>query len=233
MPSLDRSVLERLPTFRRMAGEDIDMLLKDAHPSRFSKNSEIFSQGEEARSFFLLVSGHVRVVRTSAQGDKVIVRHINEGELMGIAIAMERAVYPASAIAIVECLVLNWPNSAWPSLKSKVPGFGTAVYRTIGQRFQETHDRVLEMASEQVEQRVARAMLRLMNEAGRQTADGMEIDFPITRQEIAEMAGTTLHMVSRLLSVWKDQGLVRGARQKIVISNPHGLMRVAERHRDE
>ena len=76
----------------------------------------------------------------------------------------------------------------------------------------------MEMTSEQVEQRVARAMLRLVQQSGRKTADGIEIDFPITRQDIAEMTGTTLHTVSRLLSRWEDEGLVRGGREKVTAS---------------
>jgi CRP-like cAMP-binding protein len=89
----------------------------------------------------------------------------------------------------------------------------------------------MEMASEQVEQRIARAILRLVQQSGRRTAEGIEIDFPITRQDIAEMTGSTLHTVSRLLSSWEAQGLVRGGRQKVVVTDPHGLMLLAENRR--
>jgi CRP-like cAMP-binding protein len=89
----------------------------------------------------------------------------------------------------------------------------------------------MEMSSEQVEQRIARAVLRLIAQAGRQTPDGIEIDFPITRQDIADMTGTTLHTVSRTLSAWEGEGLVRGGRQKVIVTDPHGLMLVAENRR--
>jgi CRP-like cAMP-binding protein len=84
------------------------------------------------------------------------------------------------------------------------------------------------MSSEQVEQRVAHALLRLAKQAGRKVDQGVEIDFPISRQDVAEMTGTTLHTVSRILSAWEQQGLVEGGRQRIVLREPHKLFRIAE-----
>jgi CRP-like cAMP-binding protein len=89
----------------------------------------------------------------------------------------------------------------------------------------------MEMSTEQVEQRIAHCLLRLVNQSGRKTPDGLEIDFPITRQDIAEMTGTTLHTVSRTLSAWEGEGLVLGGRQKVTVTDPHGLMLVAENRR--
>ena len=87
------------------------------------------------------------------------------------------------------------------------------------------------MSTQQVEQRIASALLRLVNQSGRKTDDGIEIDFPITRQDIAEMTGTTLHTVSRTLSGWEDEGIVRSSRQKVTVTDPHALMLVAESRR--
>jgi CRP-like cAMP-binding protein len=100
---------------------------------------------------------------------------------------------------------------------------------TIGGRLQDSHTRVLEMSTQQVERRIAQAVLRLANQAGRKTEHGILIDFPISRQDIAEMTGTTLHTVSRTLSGWEDQGLIEGGRQRIVVRDPHRLVMLAER----
>ncbi len=89
----------------------------------------------------------------------------------------------------------------------------------------------MEMSSEQVEQRVATALLKLVRQSGRRTEEGIEIDFPISRQDIAEMTGTTLHTVSRLLSAWEAQGLVSGGRQKVTVKDPHALVLIAENRR--
>ncbi len=228
---LDRSLISGLPAFAGLDGKDLDAILSRARSSRFPKDSEVFGQEEEATSFFLLLSGHIRVVRTSPEGHQVIARYITEGELFGIAIAMGRTTYPASAVAAVDCVVLAWPNSAWAELQSRFPAFGASAYRTIGSRLQETQAQVMEMSTQQVEQRIAHALLRIVSQSGRKTPEGIEIDFPITRQDIAEMTGTTLHTVSRLLSAWEDQGIVRSGRQKVTVTDPHALMLVSENRR--
>ena len=84
------------------------------------------------------------------------------------------------------------------------------------------------MSTEQAGQRVAHAVLRLARQSGRKSASGIEIDFPITRQDLAEMTGTTLHTVSRLISAWEGEGILVGGRQKIIVTDPHRLMLVAE-----
>lgn len=191
--TLDRSLIAGLPTFAGLDTSGLDAVLARARSSRFPKDSEVFSQGAEAGSFFLLLDGHIRAVRTSPEGHQVIARYINEGELFGIAVAMGRSAYPASAIAAVDCVVLTWPNAAWPDLQARVPSFAASAYKTIGTRLQETQEQVMEMSTQQVEQRIAHALLRIVSQSGRKTENGIEIDFPITRQDIAEMTGTTLH----------------------------------------
>ncbi|WP_437344236.1 Crp/Fnr family transcriptional regulator [Mesorhizobium marinum] len=79
-----------------------------------------------------------------------------------------------------------------------------------------------------VEQRVAHALLRLVRQAGRSDGDGIAIDFPISRQDIAEMTGTTLHTVSRIMSAWEDKGLVKSGRQQVTIVESHKLLLLAE-----
>lgn len=231
MPGLDKSLISGLPQFQGLSPEDLDRILQRARSARYPKDSAIFDQDEEATSFYLLLSGHIRVVRTSPEGHQVIARYITEGELFGIAIAMGRATYPASAIAAVDCVALSWPNSAWPEFQGRFPSFGASTYQTIGSRLQETQEQVMEMSTAQVEQRIANALLRLVKQSGRRGEAGIEIDFPISRQDIAEMTGTTLHTVSRLLSGWESEGLVRSGRQKVTVTDPHGLMLIAENRR--
>ena len=125
-------------------------------------------------------------------------------------------------------MVLAWPNALWSELSSRFPTFGANTYKTVGSRLQETHTRVVEMSTEQVEQRVAHALLRLVNQTGRKTDQGVEIDFPISRQDIAEMTGTTLHTVSRLLSAWEERGIIASGRQRVTIKDTRGLVALAE-----
>jgi len=228
MPAIDRSVVADLPLFAGIAAAELDEILREARSVRYPKDAAVFEQGAEADSFFVLLHGHLRVEKTTPQGHQIVVRYVSPGEIFGVAQALALPHYPATAVAAVDSVALCWPSAAWPRLTSKFPTLAANAMQTIGRRLQDTQARVLEMSSEQVEQRVAHALLRLAKQAGRKTEAGIEIDFPISRQDVAEMTGTTLHTVSRILSAWEQQGLVEGGRQRIVLRNPHGLFALAE-----
>ena len=183
----------------------------------------MFEQGEEAHSFFVLLHGHVRASKTTPAGQQVVVRYVAPGEMFGVAMAIGLTKYPATATAVDDSVVLVWPSAAWPRLVAQYPALSANTLQTVGSRLQETHTRVIEMSTQQVERRVAHALLRLAKQAGRKVDQGVEIDFPISRQDIAEMTGTTLHTVSRTLSAWEQQGLIESGRQRIVLRDPHKL----------
>ena len=161
-------------------------------------------------------------------GSRLSCRFVAPGEIFGVAKAIGRTTYPATATAVVDSVALVWPSAAWPRLVEKNPALATNALQTVGSRLQEAHTRVVEMSTEQVERRVAHALLRLAKQAGRKVEEGVRIDFPISRQDVAEMTGTTLHTVSRILSAWEAQGWVEGGRQKIVIREAHKLFVLAE-----
>jgi CRP/FNR family transcriptional regulator, nitrogen oxide reductase regulator len=228
MTSLDRSLVANVPIFGGLSADDLDIILRDARSIRYPKDACVFDQGSEAHSFFVLLHGHLRVEKTTPQGQQIVVRYVSAGELFGVAQAMGLTEYPATAIAVVDSIALCWPSKAWPRLIGQFPALGAGALQTVGSRLQDTQARVLEMSSEQVERRVAHALLRLAKQAGRKVEHGVEIDFPISRQDVAEMTGTTLHTVSRILSAWEQQGLVEGGRQRIVLREPHRLFNLAE-----
>ena len=228
MSMLDRSLIAGLPQFQSIAPADLDQILRQARSQLFAKDTAIFEEGGEAHSFFLLLDGHVRVVKTTPDGHQVIVRYISAGELIGIAYALGRTTYPATAMAAVDCVVLAWPGPLWAQFADRFPAFGAATQKAVGTRLNDAHERVVEISTQQVEQRVAHALLRLVRQTGKKTPAGIAIDFPISRQDIAEMTGTTLHTVSRLMSRWEADGLVRSGRQQVTVVDPHGLLLVAE-----
>ncbi len=222
--NLDESLLTDIPPFRRLTRPQIRAILDLAQPRRFDAGHTVFSEGMPVERFYLLLDGHIRVVRTTAGGDQIIALHIAAGQLFGIGVALGHAAYPATAMTADECLTLSWPNALWQDFITRYDGFATETYKVVGDRMGEMTTRILEMATKQVEQRVACAILRLITQMGRKVDGGIEIDFPITRQNISDMTGTTLHTVSRLLSAWEKDGLITSARRKITVTQPHQLV---------
>jgi CRP-like cAMP-binding protein len=225
---IDRSLVADLPLFAGLDAASLDAVLSEARSARYAKNSAVFEQGEDAHSFFVLLHGHVRASKMTPAGQQIVIRYVAPGEMFGVATTIGLTKYPATATAVDDSVVLAWPSAAWARLAARFPALATNTLQTVGGRLQETNTRVVEMSTQQVERRVAHALLRLAKQAGRKVEQGVEIDFPISRQDIAEMTGTTLHTVSRVMSAWEQAGLVDGGRQRIVVKDPHALIRIAE-----
>ena len=229
MAQLDTSLLTHVSAFDGLCRTQIREILDEATPRRIDEGAAIFREGHADDRFFLLLDGYVRVVRTTEGGDQVIALHIPAGQLFGIARAIGRDTYPATAQAAAESLVLHWPTTIWDRFVETYPNFGQRSTQTVGVRLGEMQSRILELATLQVEQRIAQALLRLITQTGRKTEDGIEIDFPITRQDLSDMTGTTLHTVSRLLSAWQKDGMIESRRKRIKVLDPHRLMVFSQR----
>ena len=219
MHKLDGSLLTGLPPFRKLARPQIREILDAAQALRFEAGVPVFAEGMPVERFFLLLDGHIRVIRTTAGGDQIIALHIAPGQLFCIGAALGHTAYPATAMTADECVVLAWPNRLWVEFTARHDGFAT-----VGARVGEMNNRIVELATQQVEQRIANAILRLVTQMGRKVEGGIEIGIPITRQNISDMTGTTLHTVSRLLSAWERDGIVASERRKITVTAPHRLV---------
>lgn len=224
MHKLDESLLTGVPPFRKLARPQIREILDAAQALRFDAGVAVFSEGMPVDRFFLLLDGHIRVIRTTAGGDQIIALHIAPGQLFGIGAALGRTTYPATAMTADDCLALAWPNRLWAEFTARHDGFATETYKVVGARVGEMNNRIVELATQQVEQRVACAILRLITQTGRKVDGGIEVGLPITRQNISDMTGTTLHTVSRLLSGWERDGIVVSERRKITVTAPHRLV---------
>ncbi|MBE9639193.1 MULTISPECIES: Crp/Fnr family transcriptional regulator [Roseobacteraceae] len=224
MLKLDESLLSGLPPFSRLSRSQIREILDQASSRRYEEGVAIFREGHDADRFFLLLDGYLRVIRTTPGGEQIIVLHISPGQLFGIAPALQRDTFPATSVAAAESIALSWPVRLWPEFTAKYDGFATESYKTLGARLGQIQETLTEMATQAVEKRVAAAVLRMVNQSGRKTEKGIEIAFPVTRQNISDMTGTTLHTVSRLLSAWEKAGMVQSTRKHIVVTDPHRLV---------
>lgn len=227
-PGLDKSLLNGLPLFEGMAESELEDMLAGASSHRYERGQTVFEQGQGADRFYLLLHGRLRVTQVTPDGQQVVVRMVNPGDIFGMARALRRPDYPGTATAVTESIALYWPMELWDGLLDRHPAFAVNAMQVIGSRLQEAHTRIREMSTEAVERRVAHAVLRLVNQSGRSEEGGIRIDFPISRQDIAEMTGTTLHTVSRILSAWEGVGIVDGGRQTLLVRDAHQLLLIAE-----
>ncbi|MGH6922815.1 MAG: Crp/Fnr family transcriptional regulator [Propylenella sp.] len=229
MPGLDVSLVRNFPIFRGIGEEDMRAILQAGQTRRIERKAAVFEQGQTATEFFVLLHGHLKVVQTTPDGRQIIVRIVEPGELYGVAVALGRPDYPAAAVALEESITLVWPSSAWQSMVERAPALAVNALQAIGRRVEEAHAQFREVSTEEVERRVAHLPLRIAKVGGQGPGAAAEVEFPITRQDIAEMTGTTLYTVSRVLSGWEQQGLVSGGREKLAVKEPGKLREIAER----
>ncbi|SDH08323.1 Crp/Fnr family transcriptional regulator, partial [Bosea robiniae] len=201
--AMDRSVLRSIPLFAAMNDAQLNLMTAQSSARRVPQGESVFEQGDPAKAFYLLLHGRLKVTQVTRDGQQIIVRIVHPGDLFGFTKALGRSDYPGTATAAVDSLAASWPTESWDSFVESNPQLAMSAIRTIGQRLDEAHTRIREMSTEEVERRVAHAVLRLVEQAGKPVEAGMRVDFPISRRDIAEMTGTTLHTVSRILSAWE------------------------------
>jgi CRP-like cAMP-binding protein len=187
-----------------------------------------FREGDPAESFYVVQTGSVKLTQLTPEGHQVVMRLIGAGEAFGGVAAFGGATYPVTAEAVTDVSVLEWPGPVMAGLMEKHPKLALNALRFVAGRLHDLQVQYRQLATEKVERRVARALLRLVEHAGRRTDAGVLIDLPLSREDIAQMTGTTLYTVSRIISRFEADGIVEAGRQRMVIRNPHALMSVAD-----
>lgn len=221
------TALKRSPPFHGLSEVALEEIARNATAQRLGTGDAIFVQGEPARRFFLVAEGRMKVSMLTADGKQVLVRLIGAGDFCGLALALARPDYPATCRAAVPSLLLAWPTPYWQTLLETQPAVALRATQALGRHIEDVHSRMVELATEEVERRVAHAVLRLARTAGTPEGGGVGIDFPVTRQDLAEMTGTTLHSVSRIVSSWSARDIVRRGRARIVVRDVPALERIA------
>ncbi|MDQ2705271.1 MAG: Crp/Fnr family transcriptional regulator, partial [Pseudomonadota bacterium] len=153
---------------------------------------------------------------------------LGPGELAGYATLAGIPDYPGTVVAVEDTHLFAWPASLMRQMMGKHPQVAMNAVAVLGSRYQEAQLRLRELSTETVERRIAHTLLRLAQQAGRRTAQGIEISFPLSRQDIAELTGTTLHTVSRTLSSWEKDGIVSSAHRHIVLCLPDALAAITD-----
>lgn len=214
--------------FKGMNGCDITSLLSVARRHAVAAGSAFFHEGDTAGRCFLVVAGHVKLVQQGSDGSQVVVRFVGPGEMMGWVAVLGGTEFPGTAEAVSDSVALAWDRDAIRQAILDRPVMALNALEVLGGRLREAQERLRELATERVEQRLARALLRLVAQAGRPDGTAIEIAFPVSRQTLAEAAGATLHTASRILAGWGAKGIVGGGRQRLVVLRPDRLRILAE-----
>lgn len=230
-------VADARPDIQTLAGID---LLKGLAPTvlrevagsarlrQFSRDTRIFDQGEAAAQAHALLSGCVRISQSGSDGEEILVRLIGPGEIFGCVPLSTDGLYPADATATVDSVEISWDPADLIALMRRHSDIAMNMVAVVGKRLGEAQERLRELATQSADRRVAHTLLRLVDQAGRRTSEGMRIEFPLRRKDIADMAGTTLHTASRILAGWERRDLLASRGGYLTLSSPAEIWRIAE-----
>ncbi len=214
--------------FAELTDESLSTIFAAFRHQPFKQHEILFHQGDPAGRFHLIDAGEVKVVQTSPAGDEVILHLASAGHLIGALAMLSGGTYPASGIALNDGAAYTVTAEAFDQLTGQHPEITRNLLRFATRQLQIAHRRLRELATERVERRIARTLARLARQLGRAHEGGVLLNTPLSRQDLAELCGTTLFTVSRTLKAWEREGLIRAERQQVVILDPHRFTIFAE-----
>jgi len=221
--------LRQVVVFENATDDDLKLILQNSIPRSIEESSFFFFQGDVAEYMYILTSGQVKLMQSNPNGQQVNLRTLYEWQMFGAVGAVRaEATYPASAQALENSTALAVPSEFLHSMLETRPYLSFDLMKLMTSYIQEMQARYRELATEKVEQRVANALIRLVGQSGVKSKKEAGIELSFSRQDVAEMTGSTLYTISRLLSEWERQGIIKTGREKIQIIRPHDLVRIAE-----
>jgi len=225
--SIDPIKLRQVSVFQNASDDDLKLIAQHSIERSIEEGEFFFFKGDPAVYLYILISGRAKLLQTNPSGQQVNLRTISEWQLFGaLGAVRENATYPATAQALEQSTVLAVKSDYLHELMQTRPYLSFDLMKLMTTYIQEMQERYRELATEKVERRIARVLLRLAAQMGTKIQGSIELSF--TRQDLAEMSGTTLYRVSRVLSEWEREGLVEAGRERVLIRNPHGLVSIAE-----
>lgn len=202
--------------------------LGQATTRTLGRGQTLARQGEPADALYLVAQGLLKLVQVTPDGHELIVRFVGPLDPFGGVVALEGATYPVTALAVEPTRLLVWPRSALIALLARHPQVRTNLLREMTAHMTDALTRVRELATERVGQRLAHTLLRLGRQVGEKTPEGLMLAHPLTRQELAELTGTTLYTVSRLLTRWQTEGVIESRGRRVLVRSVARLQELAE-----
>ena len=213
-------ILKQSLIFSSLNNDELTELSKLAIERSFRPDEFVFWEGDDPDYFYIVVEGRIKVIKHSSSGKEFIIAFFGPGEMFGEVAVFEGKPYPASAQVVADTKILGIKKNDFLSFLSTRPQVALSIINVLGGRLRDAQSRLKDLAGERVEQRLAQTLLMLSSKLGP--------TLPFTRQEIADMAGTTTETAFRVTSQLKERGIISSVRGKIIILDETKLRLLSE-----
>jgi len=210
--------------FTGLAKHECMEIASCAKARTFARDELLFMQGQSVRNVMLLQTGRVKLTQLSPNGNEVILWMNGSGDAVGMPSNTKGCSHTCSARAMEHCRALTWEYARLQQLLVQYPQIRNNINQILASRLNELEERFREIATEKVAKRLALALLRLLKQVGKESHGGVEVS--LSREELAQMTGTTLFTISRILSKWSEQGFVLPRREAGLVRDPQRLVEV-------
>ncbi len=211
------------PGFRRLSHDDRRRIAAVARAKEYARGDTIFREGDPSDFFFTVVTGRVKVFKMTPAGKDVILEIFGTGDPFGAVAAYESRPFPATAEALEDTTCLLLPRQEFFSLLERHPSLVRGLLLSLTHRLIELTNRMAELTGGRVEPRFARLFLKLAGDMGRPDRDGSFIPMVLSRQELADMTGTTIETTIRIMSRWSKQDIVRTEKDGFLVIDRRAL----------
>lgn len=216
-------IIGRLPFFKHLPAAAIREINLLFHDHDFAAGQPVYFEGDEAQHLFLVAMGRVKLVRNTTSGHEVLLDILHGAEYFGNLNILGTTAYTETAITQTDCCILQISSEDFARILERYPDVMLKVLSTVGKRLEESREQVTQLSTYTVEQRIASALLRLANKMGEERDQSVLIQLPFSRQDLAAMTGTTTETVSRVMSRFAEEGLIRSGRKWVAVADQKGL----------
>ena len=221
------AVLKVTPVFRKLAESDLKTIARAATVRRYEKGQVIFEQETPSDAFYTIASGRVKIFKMLPTGKDLILEIFGTGDPLGAVAAYDGRPFPASAVALEDTVCVVIPRATFFRLLEEHPSLVRGLMFGMTIRMVELTNRLAQLSGTRIEPRFARLFLKLASEMGRSERGGTFIPLALSRQELADMTGTTIETGIRIMSRWGKEDVVRTEKDGFVILDRRTLEAVA------
>lgn len=210
-------ILGQLSFFETLSPENINDINKLFRESGYLAGESIYFAGDETTHLYVVASGKIKLLRHTLSGQDVLLDILTPGEFFGTLSSLGDGQYPDTAVAQTAACVLSISAEDFQTILGTYPGVALKVLAIVSKRLQAAHERIRQLSAHSVEQRIAHILLKLAEKLGEPSEMGLLIQLPLSREDLASMAGTTTETASRIMSRFQKEGLIRSGRQWVAV----------------
>ena len=216
-------LIQKVPVYRRLSKDDQTELAAVCQATEYHRGDVVFSEGDRATDFFTLVGGRIKVIKGTPDGRIVILEIFGPGDPVGAVAVYEDLPYPATAVALEPSTCLRIPKTEFYRLLESRPSLVRGLLLALTHRLVLLTSRLAERTGGRVETRFARLFLKLSDDIGRSEDSGVFIPLSLSRQELADLVGTTVETSIRIMSRWGKTGIVQTEKEGFLVADIEAL----------